>query len=141
MEEKIGCASGLQERVRLVEGFLLAQLHRFNKGRVSDRIQHIWRRGWRSGIRSLSRDLGIGERRLERECLRATGAPPKHLSRLSRFLQACRYVERGCDPLTEVAYLCGYHDQSHFIREFKNFSGLTPSQLRAGEPLSFFEDD
>ena len=30
--------------------------------------------------------------------------------------------------LTSIAYDCGYFDQSHFIREFKSFTGIAPSE-------------
>jgi AraC-like DNA-binding protein len=33
--------------------------------------------------------------------------------------------------LTELAYTAGYYDQAHFIREFTNLVGITPSQYNA----------
>lgn len=30
--------------------------------------------------------------------------------------------------LTEVGYACGFYDQAHFIRVFKEFSAMTPGQ-------------
>lgn len=32
--------------------------------------------------------------------------------------------------LTEIAHACGFADQSHFIRSFKNYTGFLPAQFR-----------
>ncbi|MBO9660186.1 MAG: helix-turn-helix domain-containing protein [Chitinophagaceae bacterium] len=35
--------------------------------------------------------------------------------------------------LTEIAYQCGYYDQSHFIHDFKEFSGYHPRHYFKGD--------
>jgi AraC-like DNA-binding protein len=68
-------------------------------------------------------------RQLERGFQRVIGASPKFFARTLRFEQAQRRLM--FDPetdLTRLACLCGYFDQAHFIKEFRAFTGKTPSE-------------
>jgi AraC-like DNA-binding protein len=68
-------------------------------------------------------------RRLERGFRRVIGTSPKFFARTLRFEQAQRRLL--FDPqtdLTQLAQQCGYFDQAHFIKEFKAFTGQTPSE-------------
>jgi AraC-like DNA-binding protein len=68
-------------------------------------------------------------RQLERGFQRVIGTSPKFFARTLRFEQAQRRLM--FDPetdLTQLAYQCGYFDQAHFIKEFRAFSGKTPSE-------------
>jgi AraC-like DNA-binding protein len=38
-------------------------------------------------------------------------------------------IAKNDTTLTSIAYECGYFDQSHFIREFKSFTGIAPSDF------------
>ena len=67
---------------------------------------------------------------------------PKGFARLSRFLHACRLLRaRRHATLTDAGLACGYYDQSHFIAEFKAFSGITPGEFLATGNLSYLELD
>jgi AraC-like DNA-binding protein len=68
-------------------------------------------------------------RQLQRGFQRVVGASPKFFARTVRFEQAQRRLmfDPGTD-LTGLAYQCGYFDQAHFIKEFKAFTGQTPSE-------------
>lgn len=44
--------------------------------------------------------------------------------------RALQYIKSSDKPLTDIAYECGFFDQSHFIRTFKEFTGLLPSVYR-----------
>jgi AraC-like DNA-binding protein len=59
--------------------------------------------------------------------------PPKTLCRIVRFQQVFRFVERleGRRDWARIALDCGYYDQSHFIKEFKAFSGKEPTSYFA----------
>lgn len=66
-------------------------------------------------------------RQFERKCKERIGLPPKLFARLVRFSKAYRLRENF--PLlswTNIAYECGYFDQTHFIRDFKEFAGVAP---------------
>ncbi|MBC8082760.1 MAG: AraC family transcriptional regulator [Hymenobacter sp.] len=80
--------------------------------------------------------LGISGRYLERLFGQAVGVSPKYFCRIIRFQQTFRWLERT-DSLTAVAATCGYYDQAHFIRDFRHFTGTTPSAFRrASGPIS-----
>jgi AraC-like DNA-binding protein len=59
------------------------------------------------------------------------GAGPKNLSEITRFKQFYQAFSAGTNyqSLKEHIYHY-YHDQSHFIRAFKRFTGLTPTDLQ-----------
>ena len=70
---------------------------------------------------------GSSRRVFERRFKARTGFSPALFQRIVRFQRCYRMLERGeVANLTELAMARGYADQSHFIRDFKRFSGLNP---------------
>jgi AraC-like DNA-binding protein len=76
-------------------------------------------------------ELGMSSRQVERLMRRHYGASPKLVARKFRTLQAA--VRLGLDPGSgwEGAAAGAFYDQSHFIREFRLFIGMTPGQFTA----------
>jgi len=70
--------------------------------------------------------LNISGREIERRFRTCIGLSPKQLSKIFRFNQVLNKSAHIAD-LTHMAYLAGYYDQSHFIRDFREFSGVNPS--------------
>ncbi len=57
------------------------------------------------------------------------GMSPKEFLKVMRFQRVIREIETyGSIDWTRLALDCGYYDQAHFIKEFKNFSGFSPEQ-------------
>ena len=77
---------------------------------------------------------GLSRRQVERRCNALYGAPPKVLARKFRALRAAVALASGDATLDEVIGR-GFYDQSHLIREVKQFTGMTPGQIRADPPL------
>ena len=80
-----------------------------------------------ASVADLTQRLGMNVRSLERLSNRAFGFPPKLLLRRQRFLRSlARFM---LDPslkwLSAIDY--HYHDQSHFVRDFRRFMGMSPS--------------
>ncbi len=69
---------------------------------------------------------GVSRRQVERLCKRFYGSPPKLLARKYRALRAAIALARGESGDVEAA---GFYDQSHFIREIKHFTGVTPGKI------------
>lgn len=95
-------------------------------------IQWAWNRltatAGRARVGGLAQDLGWSRKRLAKEFREHVGLPPKTAARLLRFARAVDRVRGGGDPdLGEIAYRCGYYDQAHFNRDFREFAGVTPT--------------
>jgi len=77
------------------------------------------------GVAEVADDVGYSRRRLGDLVRAETGLAPKGYQRLARFESVCRLLGRR--PLAEVAARCGYADQAHLTREFREFAGCTPT--------------
>ncbi|MBX2814699.1 MAG: helix-turn-helix transcriptional regulator [Saprospiraceae bacterium] len=100
-----------------------------NRALVKSMQQAIVHARGMARIDSLCKDLNVSYKRMERLFARYVGLSPKQYARLIRFNYS---ILEAMDPennLTDTAYQCGYCDQNHFIKEFKNFTSCTPSQI------------
>ncbi|MFG2499278.1 helix-turn-helix domain-containing protein [Streptomyces sp. NPDC048441] len=89
-------------------------------------------------LRGLSRHVALSERRLTTLFRAETGLSPKQAGRLMRFHRArnavVRPVAAGTAPdLARVAADCGYYDHSHLVRDFQQYTGVSPSGWLAEE--------
>lgn len=84
----------------------------------------------------------LSSRHAERMFARAFGFTPKQLQRLERFRSvASRLGRHGLpegDRLAALAAAAGYADQSHLTREFREFSGTTPSRYAAKRATALY---
>lgn len=71
----------------------------------------------------------LGKKQFERLFRECVGMNPKEYGRIVRFQRVLRMMQLGSHDYADIAYANGYADQSHFIREFRQFSSLTPKQL------------
>ncbi|MGW7274735.1 helix-turn-helix domain-containing protein [Streptomyces sp. NPDC054864] len=89
-------------------------------------------------LRGLSRHVALSERRLTTLFRAETGLSPKQAGRLMRFQRARSAVVRpvaagGAPDLARVAADCGYYDHSHLVRDFQQYTGVSPSGWLAEE--------
>jgi AraC-like DNA-binding protein len=120
------------KRVNLLEEFLLKQLavsaKKLSKMEVMGNIMNeIRKEDFYENITGIASRYGITSRYLQKLFLQYTGLTPKLYTKINRFQNSLKLVSKKDRSLTAIAYDCGYFDQSHFIREFKYFSGHTPS--------------
>jgi len=74
------------------------------------------------------RDLvGMSTKRLIALFRAEVGLSPKAYARIRRFQAALRLLGTGTAG-ARVAAEVGYFDQAHFVREFRSFTGMTPTQ-------------
>ena len=48
--------------------------------------------------------------------------------KLMNFINTVEHIHKSNDSLTQIGFDLGYYDQAHFIRTFKEFTGITPKQ-------------
>jgi AraC-like DNA-binding protein len=130
IRERLYNAPTLQARFALLEQLFLAHLHDTPYGlkAVQYAVAKIAQQHGLLSIRFLSDCMGMSQKHLITQFKQMVGCTPKELARLYRFAR----ILEGIDPSqpvdwTLVAHQFCYHDQSHFIRDFKQFTGHTPS--------------
>lgn len=86
-------------------------------------------------ILNLQRELNISEKSLQRMFAKNIGISPNTFRRVRQFDAAFNDLNfRRFSNLSDIAYNHGYADQSHYIRAFKEFTAITPSEyLRLGK--------
>jgi AraC-like DNA-binding protein len=83
-------------------------------------------------VADLTDELGWSRRHLAAQFREQIGQPPKLLGRILRFDRVVSLLrERDPERWAEVAYACGYYDQAHFNRDFRQFAGATPTEFLA----------
>ena len=81
-------------------------------------------------IEELCRSLGVSRKHLAQLFHAHVGLTPKVYGRMFRFRSAVDLVQKGRRPdWARVAMACGYYDQAHFNREFREFAGMSPGEF------------
>jgi AraC-like DNA-binding protein len=107
--------------------------------RVVTAVRRIRERPTAVSIGGLLTELGLTARSLERRFAAQVGISPKFLARICRFQRVLAARRDSPGNWTRVALQCGYFDQSHLIRDFRQFGGATPAEFIADEgPFSRF---
>jgi AraC-like DNA-binding protein len=133
-------AENTEKRLKLVEEFLLARLSECKKEdkQVDQAVKLIRDNNGLLPIEEVCDQVGIHKKQLERKFVEVTGTTPKVFSRISRFLYLCNHIDNyRHKSLAELSNACGYYDQAHFIKEFREFSGLTPTEYFSKENVYF----
>jgi len=85
-----------------------------------------------ASIGGICQQLGWQPRQLIREFRREVGLAPKQAAQVLRFTHAVDLAQREkAVPWADVAAECGYYDQAHLVRAFRDFAGSTPTEFRA----------
>jgi AraC-like DNA-binding protein len=81
----------------------------------------------------LTRDIGLSERAFERRFVAHVGLTPVRYRRLARFRLVLRLHAGGLRDWSELAATTGFSDQSHLVRDYRAFTGLTPTEWAADQ--------
>ena len=122
----------LNTRITLLEKFLLQRLsvnrkRSYQADRVAGILSSISSLRDENNINKIACSHNMTGRNLNKLLNRYTGLSPKLAGKIYRFQRSLRLIGKKDQSLTRIAYDCGYFDQSHFIRDFKSFTGITPS--------------
>ncbi len=131
LPEQLAEATSWAARYLLLDEVLLARLAAAREPPI------VTLRAWsrlselqgRISVAELAVELGTSRQHMAQEVRERLGFPPKTLARILRFQRALALLEdhshRGAAAL---AWECGYFDQAHFNRDFRQLTGSTPSE-------------
>ena len=129
----------LSGKIAALENWLAQRIHNCKHDSwLLPLTAEIVRLSGRVSVDELASVAGVSGRQLERRFLRDVGLGPKQLCRILRFQQVLRFVEQDNAGWSAVAVDCGYYDQAHLIRDFREFARQTPAVLMV-QPNSLTE--
>lgn len=121
-----------QARLALMTTFLASKLRQktTHDQLIEESLHVIQDNVGRVSVKYLLDCLVISERQFEKRFSQMVGVSPQFYIRVKRFNEVVRLVQAGrYERLTDIAQLLNFYDQSHFSRDIKAFSGVTPTHF------------
>jgi len=114
-----------------VQTYLLHKTERVRELQPLDKaLKKLYITGNNYTMDLVAQDACLSLRQFQRKCHERLGMNPKLYARIARFSKAYMMYE-GNRQLTwsQISHRCGYFDQMHFIKDFKEFAGVTPGLM------------
>jgi len=135
LRERLTATRDLGQALDLFEQWLLTQSTRGPSphGAVLGALRRLSQPCHETRTREVARSCGVSERRLRELFAEQIGVSPKRWARIVRFRRTLDALAREpARDLADLAVRCGYYDQPHLYREFRELATLTPhAYLRA----------
>jgi AraC-like DNA-binding protein len=130
VEELLQRKKSSKEKIEIVEQFLVKRftsIPEYNYKLVKTAVDNIKQHKGQISASELAQKLSVTKKTLERKFSEYIGFTPKRFASLIRFQNILLDINNKAS-LTECSFNHGYFDQSHFIKDFKMFSGYTPRE-------------
>ncbi|KUJ56138.1 MULTISPECIES: helix-turn-helix transcriptional regulator [Bacteroidota] len=127
--EQLANAASISEKIEIISNFFLERIQQVKVYAAKADFATLLLNNGKT-LKDVQMEMNLSERSLERLLKQYVGISPKVFSRIVRFqsgLQALR--QNDFNNLTGIVYQNDYFDQSHYIREFKEFTGMNPKQF------------
>lgn len=132
LEQKISAAANVESRITIIENFLFMKLNEQISidNIVMATIDTMFSTRGNISIKDMLKDDKSKRRQLERKFTAQVGISPKQLCKVIRLQAVLKMMlNQGSESLSQIAYDSDYYDQSHFIKDFKAFTGMTPKEF------------
>jgi AraC-like DNA-binding protein len=132
VEERISLARDHRERISVLEAFLLGRLSapKPEQIQLTRVVKLLELSEGKIPLYKLADVACLSERQFERHFAGWVGASPTHFRRILRINKAISLADKNhYSNLAALAVDAGYYDQSHFIHDFRDMIGITPSEF------------
>lgn len=129
LRERLCAAATVEQRFALLEAMLVSRLRQRPErhSAVPVALDLFEQTGGAASVHEVARRVGLSQRRFIQVFSAEVGLTPKLYGRVRRFRKASDLARTADAPdWAQIAVDCGYFDQSHLIRDFQAFAGLTP---------------
>lgn len=126
-----------EDGIRIIEQWLISRLNEkriYDFTRIGVSLSMLFS-DCKTTVRDMAYATCLGKRQFERVFFNSVGMKPKEYARIVRFQKSLWFMQTGNHDYMDIAFNSGYSDQSHFIRECREYSGLTPSKLIVTQPI------
>lgn len=132
LQSQLAETTSVMQKLQLLQNFLIKLLDKTEADPIYDYcIKRISDSKGMVSVAQLEKETGYSSRWIHTKFLEHLGTGPKNLAEITRFKQFYQAFSAGAGhhALKEQIYH-HYHDQSHFIRAFRRFTGTTPTDLQ-----------
>lgn len=128
LQERVSNSTGIPEKIKLVQQYVIGLLERTDEDRVLNYcVTRIAASRGKLSVGELEHRTGYSSRWLHQKFMDRVGVSPKNLASIVRFMQFYEQWARNPDRSFYHQNMYDYFfDQAHFIREFRRFTGSTP---------------
>jgi AraC-like DNA-binding protein len=116
-----------------IEQYFLARIPQTAPHPIQKAVSRIFQQNGVLSVQDLSDHLSIGQRQLERLFKKYIGLSPKRYMRIIRFNYIFELMKNKGHNWQDLVFKAGYYDQSHFIKNFQEFTGEDPTQYGFNE--------
>jgi AraC-like DNA-binding protein len=128
IEDQLTMAATNNKRILIVEKFFLSELKEVKSDSlVAEAVKQMKAVNGNIRIHELVKDLPISRDPFEKKFRKLIGTTPKQFASILRMRKLTD--QRVLGNLSDAAYDAGFFDQSHFIKDFKTFTGQTPKDF------------
>jgi len=130
LEERVKLAE-IHTAINLIQSFLLAHLHYKLPGHfdIAGLTEHM-NANCEAGVSYFAGHANLSERQFTRRFRDIIGISPKEYLKINRFNHVLKLLETGGNGnFSAIAQQCGYYDQAHFIKDFREYTGITPGSF------------
>jgi AraC-like DNA-binding protein len=138
LEQQMIQAVDTRQRIDIIEAFFLKMLVGKNtiSNIVKSTVDVLLKTNGTTPINDILIDDISKRRQLERHFRKQIGISPKQLSKAIRLQATLNLLlNKKSETLTDIAYESNYFDQNHFIKDFKDFVGVTPKEFLDNEHM------
>jgi len=131
LEDKLFNSPNNRQRITLLENFLIKRLvHNNEFKRVEHAINIIDNSKGQIKAQDIAHEVCLGIKQFERTFSKYVGINPKKYASIVRFQNVIQTKRKHKNSsMFQLAFDNGYYDQSHFIHDFKSYTGLSPKEF------------
>ncbi|UTW65215.1 AraC family transcriptional regulator [bacterium SCSIO 12643] len=130
LNDQLATAESTAKRIQILSNYFENRINhqKLKDPLIANAISEIKKQNGAIKIELLADQHHLSHKQFNRRFKEFSGFNPKLYSRILRFESMLKSFP-GHKTLTEVAYENGYFDQSHFIHDFKSFTGFSPQDF------------
>ncbi len=126
-------AISFDKQVELIEDYLTKRIFDkqkdLNFNRITHSVKTITSAAGNINTKKLSNEANLSSRQFSEIFRQNVGLTAGSIAKIIRMQKAIHYMQLGIRDLADVYVLCNYYDRSHFIKDCKSLTGMTPKEL------------
>lgn len=119
----------VQERIARLQAYVTERFSKFQPNDFMKIVEQLYAHPSDHSVLEIATSMGYDQRHLMRLFQQYIGVTPKVLLNILRLHLCLTLLLDEHKTLMEAVSICGFYDQSHFIKETKRYTNVSPIQL------------